>query len=201
MAPNDPDHFIRVIINNAQSEVKSIINRLPSLLLDLCLTVSTGRVVDFRARSYLRREPDKNTVPLIYPTHFKGGFVSWPKENSRKPNAILRVEETRELLVPAGTYVLVKRFSSKEEMRRVVASIYDPEQIQAPLVGFENHLNYYHCQGHGMPINLAKGLAAFLNSTILDEYFRQFSGHTQVNATDLRVLKYPHKESLEMLGR
>jgi len=52
-----------------------------------------------------------------------------------------------------------------------------------------------------MPINLAKGLAAFLNSTILDEYFRQFSGHTQVNATDLRALKYPHKESLEMLGR
>ena len=201
VAPSDPDHFIRVIINNAQSEVKSIINRLPSSLLDLCLTVSTGRVVDFRARSYLRREPDSDTVPLIYPTHFDGGFVSWPKENARKPNAILCVEKTRELLVPPGTYVLVKRFSSKEERRRVVASIYDPERIQAPMVGLENHLNYYHCQGHGMPINLAKGLSAFLNSAILDEYFRQFSGHTQVNATDLRALKYPLRESLEMLGR
>ena len=83
----------------------------------------------------------------------------------------------------------------------MVASIYDPERIRAPLVGFENHLNYYHCQGHGLPMNLAKGLVAFLNSTILDQYFRQFSGHTQVNATDLRALKYPSKESLETLGR
>jgi len=50
-------------------------------------------------------------------------------------------------------------------------------------------------------MNLAKGLVAFLNSTILDQYFRQFNGHTQVNATDLRALKYPSKESLETLGR
>ena len=103
--------------------------------------------------------------------------------------------------MPAGTYVLVERFTSKEERRRVVASIYNPERIRAPLIGSENHLNYFHLKGHGIPINLAKGLAAFLNSTILDGYFRQFSGHTQVNATDLRALKYPSKESLETLGR
>lgn len=198
--PNDPDEFIHFVVDNGQRKVKSIITKLSASLLDLNLTVSTGRVVDFRAKGYLRRQPAADTVPLIYPTHFNGGFVSWPKENSRKPNAILSTEETKELLIPAGTYVLVKRFTSKEERRRVVASIYDPERIQALLVGFENHLNYFHYQGHGLPMYLAKGLAAFLNSTILDEYFRQFSGHTQVNATDLRALKYPSKESLEILG-
>jgi adenine-specific DNA-methyltransferase len=198
---DDPDRFIHLIIDDAQRKVKANISRLPSSLLDLGLMVSTGRVVDFRAQSYLRPEPGSDTVPLIYPTHFDGDFVSWPKKDSRKPNAILCVEKTRELLVPAGTYVLVKRFTSKEERRRVVASIYDPERIRAPLVGFENHLNYYHLKGRGIPMNLAKGLAAFLNSTILDRYFRQFSGHTQVNATDLRALKYPSKESLETLGR
>jgi adenine-specific DNA-methyltransferase len=48
---------------------------------------------------------------------------------------------------------------------------------------------------------VAKGLTAFLNSTLVDSYFRQFSGHTQVNATDLRSLRYPTKEKLVALGR
>lgn len=105
-----------------------------------------------------------------------------------------------DLLVPKGTYVLVKRFTSKEETRRVVAAVYDPDRIDSERVGFENHLNYFHRKGKGMPETLAKGLAAFLNSTLVDLYFRQFSGHTQVNATDLRNLKYPTRSQLEALG-
>jgi len=48
---------------------------------------------------------------------------------------------------------------------------------------------------------LAAGLNAFLNSTIVDQYFRRFSGHTQVNATDLRNLNYPDKDTLVQMGR
>jgi adenine-specific DNA-methyltransferase len=109
-------------------------------------------------------------------------------------------EQTRELLVTAGVYVLVKRFTAKEERKRVVACIYDSDQIHGPFVGFENHLNYFHANGHSLPMNLARGLAAFLNSTVVDLYFRQFNGHTQVNATDLRSLNYPTKTELEKLG-
>ena len=97
--------------------------------------------------------------------------------------------------------MLVKRFTAKEERKRIVACIYDSHQIHAPLVGFENHLNYFHANGHGLPMSLAKGLAAFLNSTVVDVYFRQFNGHTQVNATDLRSLNYPTKAELDKLGR
>ena len=45
------------------------------------------------------------------------------------------------------------------------------------------------------------GLFAFLNSTAVDQYFRRFSGHTQVNATDLRKLTYPDRKTLEAMGR
>jgi adenine-specific DNA-methyltransferase len=49
-------------------------------------------------------------------------------------------------------------------------------------------------------MDLARGLVAYLNSTFVDTYFRQFNGHTQVNATDLRNLKYPPQASLEAFG-
>jgi hypothetical protein len=44
-------------------------------------------------------------------------------------------------------------------------------------------------------------LAAFLNTTAVDDHFRRFNGHTQVNATDLRLMKYPSRASLITLGK
>lgn len=200
ISPKDPEKFIHLAADDSDIYAKSAIEKLPSTLSEIGLNVSTGRVVDFRARSFLRPMPEKDTVPLIYSTHFNGGFVEWPKANSRKPNAIVSNQITFDLLVPNETYVLVKRFTAKEERRRIVACIYDPGRIATKLVGFENHLNYFHSNGRGLPMDLAKGLAAFLNSTIVDQYFRRFSGHTQVNATDLRALKYPSIGELERIG-
>lgn len=53
----------------------------------------------------------------------------------------------------------------------------------------------------GLSTSLARGLCRFLNSTVTDRFFRQFNGHTQVNATDLRAVRYPDTKSLERLGR
>jgi adenine-specific DNA-methyltransferase len=109
-------------------------------------------------------------------------------------------EAVADQLVPNEPYVLVRRFSAKEEPRRVVAAVYDPARLECESVGFENHLNYFHQDGRGVGMRLTRGLAAFLNSTIVDQYFRQFSGHTQVNATDLRNMRYPTREQLERMG-
>lgn len=198
--PGDTGMFIRVVTDDLGVQVAERMEGLPATLAHLGLEVSTGRVVDFRAKPYLRAEPGARSAPLIYPGHFASGFVEWPKLGTKKPNAIVVAEETRPLLMPAGFYVLVKRFSSKEERRRVVAAIYDPARVDPGEVAFENHLNVYHRRGAGLPELLAKGLAVFLNSTLVDVYFRQFSGHTQVNATDLRSFRYPEVAALERLG-
>jgi adenine-specific DNA-methyltransferase len=197
--PHDPDFFIHLVGDEVQEQIAVRMCGLEARLGDLDLTVSTGRVVDFRAVQFIRRNPGANTVPLIYPTHFDRGFVRWPKQ-SRKPNAMEMLPGVEELLVPNEPYALVKRFSAKEERRRVVAAVYDPGRVSADRVGFENHLNYFHRNGRGLPEALAKGLAIFLNSTLVDLYFRQFNGHTQVNATDLRSLRYPSEEQLLRLG-
>lgn len=197
---DDLDMFIHLDVGDTGASLAERIKRFPSSLCKLGLSVSTGRVVDFRSQEYLRQTSEQGTVPLIYPCHFLNGFIKWPAKSGKKPNAIASSPKTSDLLVKAGFYVLTKRFSSKEQLRRVVAAIYDPARVDACLVGFENHLNYFHKQGSGLPANLAKGLAIYLNSSIVDQYFRLFSGHTQVNATDLRKMPYPTWEQLVRLG-
>ena len=201
VSPADPDQFIHLTLTDDDSQARSLLSCLTTRLDDLEINVSTGRVVDFRAKEHLRATADASTRPLIYPCHFQQGRVVWPKVDSRKPNAIVDCSETRDLFVPSATYVLTKRFSSKEERRRVVACVYDPDLVAAEAVGFENHLNYFHANGRGLDADFARGLSAFLNSTVVDVLFRQFNGHTQVNATDLRSLRYPTREQLIRIGR
>lgn len=200
VSSGDPEHFIRIVPDELGAAVAERFGALYWTLREHDLEVSTGRVVDFRAAPLLRDFPEAGTVPLIYPLNFKKGFVEWPKPGAKKPQAMALLSGADDLLVPQGMYVLVKRFTSKEETRRIVAAVYDPSRVDAERVGFENHLNYFHRNGKGLPEMLAKGLAAFLNSTLVDLYFRQFSGHTQVNATDLRSLRFPTRSQLEALG-
>jgi adenine-specific DNA-methyltransferase len=197
---DDPQKFIHIVVNESGGRASELMGRLNHSLEELGLSVSTGRVVDFRSRSLLRSDPGSDTVPLIYPTHFSGGWIAWPKLRHKKPNACVRNDASARWLIPAAVHVLVKRFSAKEEKRRVVASVFDPRHVPCEQVAFENHLNYYHENGRGLSLSLAKGLTAFLNSTVVDTYFRQFNGHTQVNATDLRSLRYPARGRLEDLG-
>jgi adenine-specific DNA-methyltransferase len=196
----DPERVIHIATNELASRAKDRVAAFEHALDAIGLSVSTGRVVDFRAREYLRAEPGPDTAPLIYPRHFDRGAVRWPSFDSRKPDAILCSPATEPMLLPAGHYVLVKRFSAKEEPRRVAAAVCDPRAVPGRQVAFENHLNYYHINNAGLPPDLARGLALYLNSTLIDIYFRQFSGHTQVNAADLRMLRYPSREGLERLG-
>jgi adenine-specific DNA-methyltransferase len=82
-----------------------------------------------------------------------------------------------------------------------VAAVFDSDTVPCEVVGFENHLNYFHERGAPLDRTLACGLSALLNCSPLDTYFRQFNGHTQVNATDLRSLRYPRRGTLIALGR
>lgn len=197
---NDSEKFIHLPVNDALANAKRVLRLLTSSLADLGITVSTGRVVDFRARDFLKNEPGQRTAPLIYPAHLDGMSIRWPLVGGRKANAIAVTEDTQGLLVQSGVYVLTKRFTTKEERKRVVASVFDPEIIPDPLIAFENHLNYFHQDGRGLPRELAQGLAVYLNSSFVDLYLRRFSGHTQVNATDLRSLPYPDRDALNRLG-
>jgi len=199
--PNDPDRFVHVPASTGQSVIE-LSAAIRYTLNEIGVMVSTGPVVDFRLREHIRQSPEAESVPLLYPVHFSGRAVAWPKEDLKKANAIHRNADTEKWLYPAGFYTVVRRFSSKEERRRIMASVVDPKAFPgATAFGFENHLNVFHERRNGLPAALAHGLAVFLNTTAVDDHFRRFSGHTQVNAADLRAMKYPSREALLKLGK
>lgn len=200
VAPTDAEQFIH-IPTSMQSGTGATYAPLTHSLEDIGVTVSTGPVVDFRLREHLHEMPEKGDVPLLYSGHFSGGKIVWPKPDLKKPNAIAQNAETAKWLFRNGHYCVVRRFSSKEERRRIVASVVDPNAFpNVDALGFENHLNVFHVEKKGLLASLAYGLSAFLNTTMVDETFRRFSGHTQVNATDLRTMKYPSRDMLISLG-
>ena len=199
--PDDTELFIRIpeeLPTNCSTRSEAVNCSLK--VLDL--SVSTGPVVDFRARQFLSAMPQTGTAPLIYPLHLHFSECKWPQQHPKKANGIFINELTRKMLFPTGYYCVVKRFSSKEEPRRITASVVSPDDFQnSQLIGFENHLNIFHQSRKGLEKNIAYGLMVFLNSKVVDRYFRTFNGHTQVNATDLRQMHYPSRKNLEALGQ
>jgi adenine-specific DNA-methyltransferase len=161
---------------------------------ELGFDISTGPIVDFRMAEKLVYDTDG--IPLLYPIHIRNQKITWPII-SKKPNAIRFNEKERDkYCYKKGFYIVLKRFSSKEEKHRIQATLIAPDDLPSDYFTVENHLNIIHNHRDGLNKDLAFGLVAYLNSDYCDAIFRKFSGHTQVNATDLRNMKYP---SLDIL--
>ena len=126
--------------------------------------------------------------------------VTFPIE-TRKPQYISTSASENSLLLPNRNYVLLRRFSAKEEARRLVAAPWLKTTVPGSLLGIENHLNYIYSMRDEMNEDEAFGLAALLNSELLDTYFRVSSGNTQVSATELRAMPLPPREMIVSIGR
>ena len=170
-------------------------------LEELGLGICTGPVVDFRMRDHLCDEAAEDHAPMVYSHHFENGFVAHPKLEAKKPNYIRLNDETRKWMMPTGCYVVVRRLSSKEERRRIVPAVFTQNAAAGDLIGFDNKTNIVHRSKKGLGDDLAKGMAVYLGSTFADQWLRRFSGHTQVNAGDLRALRYPDSKTLVSWGK
>ncbi|WP_195420254.1 Eco57I restriction-modification methylase domain-containing protein [Collinsella sp. D33t1_170424_A12] len=169
-------------------------------LSELGMLASTGKIVDFRSRDKTCSEPGPNCVPLVYSCNFsKEGFYH-PVDAGKMQWYRCQEPKDEKLLIGPGAFVVVKRFSSKEEQKRIKAFAFFPE---AP-IALENHQNYIHCGTSRNTIPLeketAKGLSIWLNSSIIDSWFRSVSGSTQVNASDLNQIPTPSTSQLRNLS-
>jgi adenine-specific DNA-methyltransferase len=194
------DHLVRVATNRIEERIVQAVDGLPRRFRELPFRVSTGPVVAFRSREFLRRERSGDTAPLLWP-HNVRPFVTQFRPKNGKAEHILVSDESNRLLLPAKRYVLLKRFTAKEERRRLVAGIVEGTDSYAPFLGLENHLNYVYRPTGELSGSEALGLAAFFNSVVVDRYFRAISGNTQVNAAEIRAMPVPDLDTIQKIGR
>lgn len=189
----------RELIINVPCETSNNYPKVETSFKHLGIMVSTGPVVDFRNREYISSESTDESIPLIYPQNIHKFKVLWPSVKELKAS-IIQNATTQKLMYETGFYVIVRRFSSKEEKRRIVAGLVHSANFKSEYICFENHLNVFHDHGKGLEPEIAYGLVAYLNSEGFDHEFRIFSGHTQVNVSDLKRMKYPSLLKLKELG-
>ncbi|ARQ03573.1 putative N-6 adenine-specific DNA methyltransferase HsmMI [Macrococcoides caseolyticum] len=197
--PTDKEKFFHIPASN-EKKIYELYPSINSSLGDLNLNISTGPIVGFRNKEFLREIPDENCVPLFYPMHIENNDISWIKETKKKANAIIWNDKTDRQLYPKGYYVIIRRFSPKESKMRINSAVVDPIRFEYNAYGFENGINVIHADKNGLSELLAIGLNGYISSTLFDAYFRTFNGHTQVNATDLRQMLFPSKDILMKIG-
>ncbi len=197
---DDRDRVLRLPVSDEEAQVLDLVDSWPNTLASLGLAISTGPVVPFRARTLVDREGrvPQTHVPLLWMNHVRPMQVTWPLHR-HKPEYIKR-QGAEALLLRNRNYVLMRRFTAKEEARRLSAAPYLAESLSVPRVGVENHLNYIYRRVDSLSDEEAWGLAALYNSRLLDTYFRCLNGNTQVNATELRAMPLPPHESVVALG-
>lgn len=195
------DVAVRIPEKTSDTRILEEVEQWPERFSELGLRVSTGPVVMFRATKFLLdRAEAEASVPLLGAHNIRPFAVQWPVYKKKWPTAFRDVPASRKHLITTRNCVLLKRFSAKEEQRRLTAGCLFADQLPHPRLALENHINYI-CHAHrDLTKEEVLGIAAIFNSVILDRYFRSLSGNTQVNASDIRSMRFPGFDSLRRIG-
>lgn len=200
---NSKEKIIHLPTNEIDDEVIRIFKSWSGSLRQYDIQISTGPVVSFRAAKFLFEHclnGNENLIPLYQLINTSKMQFNWPVSKKNKPQYIQLCDETKSLMLPNKNYVFLRRFSAKDDKSRLVATPYFAEINQAEFIGIENHLNYiYRPKGH-LNRNEIIGLAALLNSSLFDTYFRTFNGNINVSATELREMPLPPLEDIKQIG-
>ena len=177
-------------------EVLKLFSASQQTFRDMGYKISTGKVVTFRSRDYIHIDKqnlfssNQKSVPLLWMQNFKKEKLIFPLD-SKKEQYIQNLDKTKSLLIKNENYIIVKRFSSKEQHRRINIGYIFKDKLPYDYLGLENHLNYIYREERQLKKDEMKLLGSFLTSKEVDQYFRIFNGNTQVNATDILNLPIP----------
>jgi adenine-specific DNA-methyltransferase len=193
------DRFVYLPTSEEDVAILSEMESFKNTLVSLGFRMKTGPTVDFRTMESIHDEPESDDLPLLWAQHFSSGRVRFPAPDVQGQYIS---SERKALLIDRDNYLLVKRFSSKEEKRRLQPAIFLSEFIpEYDKFSAENHLNYITNSHGGLDIDEVYGLYVIFNSTLWDRYYRILNGSTQVNATECNSFPMPDMDMVRRFGK
>jgi len=199
---SDDNLFLFFPTSEEDAQVLDFVNQWSASLPELGYRMKTGIVVDFRETSWMRAEYSEAVFPLLWAYNFHENRVRFPIEVSGKPQYLFNTLETNRLKMEKGNYLLLKRFTSKEERKRLQCALLFEEDFSTyDAISTENHLNYITKLNGRMSREEMFGLFVVLNSSYMDKYFRILNGSTQVNANEVNAMPFPVLNDLIQIGR
>lgn len=199
--PSNDQRMIRIPESAFEADILRQAETLPTTFEKAGYFISTGRAVEHRTRQYITEDTKAdNSIPLYRPHNVRPMTALWNGDNKKDVSFLLNNGHEKHTMMN-GTFVLLKRFSSKDEKRRLVSGVHLESAHDCQFIGFGNKTNYIGVVGEKLTDTEAYGLAAVFNSSFMDKYFRCISGNTQVNATEIRVMKFPTREQVREIGK
>ena len=192
------DYYVYLVTDEKEVSVLERLHRFDKTLPDIGVRMKTGLTVDFRNREILRDDAEDGAIPLFYSQHIKQGEVQFPIQKEHE----YVVTDQKGLMQDNRNYLFVKRFTAKEERRRLQCGVYLSKKYpQYKKISTQNKINFVDGLITEMSECLVYGLYVIFNSTLYDEYYRILNGSTQVNSTEINAMPVPDLESIQEMGR
>ena len=167
------------LITTPKTEKSNRVIKMPQFLAD--------EMQDYLKQLYGIALAEDDAVPLFYSQHIQDGKVVFPAGKEHE----YIVTEQRGLLQENTNYLFVKRFTAKEEHRRLQCGVYlarkHPEYTE---ISTQNKINFISGLRE-LSECVVYGLYVLFNSTLYDSYYRILNGSTQVNSTEINSMPVP----------
>lgn len=200
---NSKEKILHLPTSDKEENILNLVSTWQNVLTDFDIKISTGPVVSFRALEFIQNNYENGTVflaPLFWLHNVNKMILEWPKQLKEKGQFIRIENGSKSLLLPNKNYILLRRFSTKDDKSRLIAAPYFCNYVKSDFVGVENKVNYiYRKDGH-IDRNEVVGLCALLNSELFDTYFQIFNGNVNVSATELREMRFPPLNNIKEIG-
>lgn len=197
------EKFLHLPTNDIEETILEIFKSWTGTLRQYDIQISTGPVVSFRAWDFIQDNFESGNVflaPLFWLHNVTKMVLTYPVPRANKGQYIRIEEQSKSLLIPNKNYILLRRFSSKDDKSRLIAAPYFSNFIESDYIGVENKVNYIYRKSGHLERNEVVGLCALLNSQLFDSFFRIFNGNVNVSATELREMTFPPLETIKAIG-